>query len=380
MRTNRSGYSASPAGSARALNQKPRPRRPKREINQLMLLIFFIMLPILGLLAIFLQPIRWVFILAALVSIAGMWGLRAFLFPGRMILSSLYGLLCVFTLVTALSANEDAVIGHSNALGIGSVPVTTVAPTQTPSFNYSTMGTSVPEDYYATEEPTQTDGTLTGTDEGGETSGSITGDSEAELALYNFMEAWSRGLSAEMVQYTAPSWRSAQVEETGTSDGAETKLFWKFKMKPLEDWRQLGTPTGTSSNTARTIKVQADIQANGKTTTYEYDAIALAEGGAWYIDPDSLSTGVLVAAATPTPDPNATPTPEPTPTPVPTPDPKLQLYYNEDGGSYYHVDDECSSVGTKYRPLKGKFQYSQLSDSPYNRLKPCEECGAPERP
>lgn len=384
MRTNRSGYSASPAGSAKALNQKPRPKRPKREINQMLLLIFFIALPVLGLLAIFFQPMRWIFIIAALLAIAAMWALRAFLFPGRMILSSVYGLLCVFTLVTALSAGSDAVVGHSNTLGANGAGIQTASPTQTPAFNYSLMGTSVPDDYYTTPEPTSEAGTdetdtnfVDGTTQIND--GMISGDSEAEQALANFMTAWQHGLSAEMVQYTAPSWRSAQVEEAGAADGAETKLFWKFNMKPLETWRQLGTPTGTSSNTARTIKVQADIQAGGKTTTYEYDAIALSEGGVWYIDPDSLSTGVLVAAATPTPDPNATPTPEPTPTPVPTPDPKTQLYYNEDGGSFYHIDAECSSVGTKYRPLKGKFKYSDLEKSPYNALKPCEVCGAPER-
>ncbi len=378
MRTNRSGYSQSPAGSSKALNQKPRPRRPKREINQIMLLIFFIALPVLGLLAIFFQPIRWLFILAALLAIAVMWVLRAFLFPGRMILSSVYGLLCVFTLVTALSAGSDAVVNRSNGLNVGSVVPETPKPVQTPAFNYSTMGTSVPDDYYTTPEPEidymdpeATDEVMTGS--------ATSGDSEAEQALANFMTAWQRNLSAEMVQYTAPSWRTAQIEETGASDGAEKKLFWKFNMKPLEDWRQLGAPTGTSSNTARTIKVQADIKSGGKTSTYEYDAIALSEGGVWYIDPDSLSTGVLVAAATPTPDPNATPTPEPTPTPVPTPDPKLQLYYNEDGGSYYHVDAECPSVGEEYRPLKGKFKYSDLEKSSYNALKPCAKCGAPER-
>lgn len=49
----------------------------------------------------------------------------------------------------------------------------------------------------------------------------------------------------------------------------------------------------------------------GKTRTYEYDALVLCEDGKWAVDPDSLSTGVLVEAATPTPDPNVTPTPTP---------------------------------------------------------------------
>ena len=47
MRSNRSGYSSSPAGSAKALDQKPRPRRSKREWNQILLMVFFIVLPVL---------------------------------------------------------------------------------------------------------------------------------------------------------------------------------------------------------------------------------------------------------------------------------------------------------------------------------------------
>ena len=54
MRTNRSSFTSTPAGSAKALDQKPKPKRSKREINQLMLMLFFILLPVLGLLADFL--------------------------------------------------------------------------------------------------------------------------------------------------------------------------------------------------------------------------------------------------------------------------------------------------------------------------------------
>ena len=76
----------------------------------------------------------------------------------------------------------------------------------------------------------------------------------------------------------------------------------------------------------------------------------LREGNEWKIDPDSLSTGVLVEQATPTPDPNVTPTPTPEPTPTPTPGPKTKLYYNKKGGGKYY------------------------------KLKPCPKCNAPERP
>ena len=124
MRTNRSSFTSTPAGSAKALDQKPKPKRSKREINQLMLMLFFILLPVLGLLAIFFQPMRWLFMAVVVAAVAAMWLVHAFLFPGRMILTAVYGLLAVFTLVTALNA------GHSSTIRSAQ---TTLLPTIAPA-------------------------------------------------------------------------------------------------------------------------------------------------------------------------------------------------------------------------------------------------------
>ena len=58
----------------------------------------------------------------------------------------------------------------------------------------------------------------------------------------------------------------------------------------------------------------------------------------------------------------------------------MQLFYNTDGGSYYHVTDSCTSVNSKYLPLTGQLIYSELDDNKYKRLKPCPVCLAPVRP
>ena len=97
MRSNRSGYHAAPAGSSRALDRKPKPKKSKREVNQLMLVVFFMVLPVLGLLAIFFQPVPWLFMALVVIALGMMWMLRAFLFPGRMVVTAAYGLLLVFT-------------------------------------------------------------------------------------------------------------------------------------------------------------------------------------------------------------------------------------------------------------------------------------------
>lgn len=384
MRSNRPNYASAPAGSSRALDQRPRPKRPKKEWNQLLLMLFFVVLPVLGLLAIFFQPVRWIFMLLVVGCLGLMWFVHAFLFPGRMIVTAVYGLLLVFTLVTALS-ERSARTPIDQTPNLFPTVTTTLSPTQVPQFAqpYSPSVGMVMNDAY-------TDG-MTGVQQVGMSGGSAdqsgqdlgvtdTGatyvsdrKSDAEIALENFMEKWRKGIIADMVAYTPQSWRDAQAES------AQQQLFWKFAQKPLNDWRQMSAPTGTDASTARTITVEADINYGGELRTYQYDAIALYESDGWYIDPDSLSSGILVLQSTPTPDPNTTPTPTPEPTPTPTPGPKTKLYYNKDGGKMYHADAYCPSVADKYLPLSGSFTYKDINKSPYTRLQPCDKCAAPHR-
>lgn len=375
MRSNRSSYSSAPAGSSRALDQKPRPRRPKKEWNQMLLMLFFVVLPVLGLLAIFFQPMRWIFMAAAVACILLMWFVHAFLFPGRMILTAVYGLLMVFTLVSALSAQGSAPrVSQQNFFA-----QTTPIPTQAPVFVYDPYATG---DIYSdalsglqevglsggSEDESGQD---LGLSDAGATGYVSTDKSLAEERLASFMEKWRKGIIADMVSFTPQSWRDAQAES------AQQQLFWKFAQRPLIDWRQLSAPTGTDASTARTITVEADVNYGGSTRTYQYDAIMLFENDNWFVDPDSLSSGILVTPATATPDPNQTPTPTPVPTPTPTPGPKTLLYYNKNGGKRYHIESECYTVDKKYLPL-ASFQYKDLEKSPYNKLEPCDKCGAPQ--
>ena len=65
--------------------------------------------------------------------------------------------------------------------------------------------------------------------------------------------------------------------------------------------------------------------------------------------------------------------------PTASPDPNKVLYYNPDGGSYYHADQNCSIIDSKYLPLKGSFLYSQRDEEAYKKLNPCANCNAPKR-
>ena len=55
------------------------------------------------------------------------------------------------------------------------------------------------------------------------------------------------------------------------------------------------------------------------------------------------------------------------------------VYYNPDGGRYYHATATCASVDERYWPLTAIF-YEMLHDPSFSRLMPCPKCNPPERP
>lgn len=58
---------------------------------------------------------------------------------------------------------------------------------------------------------------------------------------------------------------------------------------------------------------------------------------------------------------------------LPYPDDSLELYYNTEGGKYYHATANCKSVKEKYLPLTG-FKYNELETGAYAKLDPCPSC------
>jgi len=60
-------------------------------------------------------------------------------------------------------------------------------------------------------------------------------------------------------------------------------------------------------------------------------------------------------------------------TPIPYPAEDLQVYYNPNGGKYYHSEERCSSVKDRYLPLTG-FDYAKLDTGSFADLKPCPYC------
>ncbi len=63
---------------------------------------------------------------------------------------------------------------------------------------------------------------------------------------------------------------------------------------------------------------------------------------------------------------------------LPYPDDDLSLYYNPEGGQYYHADQDCDSVRKKFRPLT-EFKYSELDAEAYASLTQCPSCNPVKR-
>ena len=54
------------------------------------------------------------------------------------------------------------------------------------------------------------------------------------------------------------------------------------------------------------------------------------------------------------------------------------VYYNPDGGRYYHAVDDCVSVSEQYLPLS-PIPFDQLNTGEYSRLVPCPRCNPVNR-
>ena len=189
--------------------------------------------------------------------------------------------------------------------------------------------------------------------------------SEAQSRLETFMNSWMSQDVNGMLACCTPSWINSQENpqrEIFIIRGVNTPLSFNITYV-----------AGSDSDDSRTITMEALMdRANGTQKNYRYEVLMLRVNGVWYVDPASLSSATEIKE-------EATTAPVYTLMPTNSPDPGQVLYYNPDGGSYYHADQNCSRIDNKYLPLKGSFLYSQLDETAYAKLQPCSNCNAPNR-
>ena len=357
MSEGRGKYSATPLNGlkhSRGGYRTPpeRPRRNGQGGTFVFLQVFMsAVLPVLFVVALILgyTELHWIFLALSAVSLLLMWGARAFVPQARTTMTLIYTALMIVSFGAALwfthpmiPQEQENAQSQSNDLAAIFGRDVTAKDVQ----DFTNQQNAAP-----TDSPAPT----------------ANAQSEAKRQLENFMNSWMSLDYNAMLSYCVPSWVSAQ----------ENPQHAIFKI------RGTSTPTdydidggaGTEADDSRTLSMIASIDkgVRKEPQVYRYEVLMLRVNGVWYVDPASLSSATEIKA-------NVTPTVQITLMPTYTVDANLRLYYNPEGGSYYHKNENCSKVAVKYLPLKGTFLYSQITDPAYSNLVPCDKCNPPNRP
>ncbi len=314
-------------------------RSPKGAAVRVMAAVFSLALPVLFILAIFIDQIalRWAFLALAALSLLVMWATGMFARSARATMTLIY---------VALSA----VVGVAIIINSSAIDATKNTPVANTS-DYFTGNKAVDTSWLVS---TPTDSPA----------GAV---SAAQERLDLFMGYWSENQLAQMLNFCLPSW-TAQYEN------AEQELFGTIANRLPVSW-EFQAVSGSEAESSRTITLTAVIQRNNgqAPAKYQMQVLMLRVNDVWYVDPRSLGTTEVKEYTEPTK------TPAPTATPTPPPTGNTLLYYNEDGGKRYHSKPDCSSVDQKYIPLTS-FYYADLNTKKFKALTPCSVCSAPKRP
>lgn len=351
-------------GSFRAVQSAPpaynTPAQPKQrtpmDVDKLWAVFLFGLLPLLFIPCIFvpesLNFIRYTFLVLSVCGMGGMWYRQMYGSSTRIIISVVYVALCIVTVSMLMQGERD--LQRTNA---GASPVT--AQTSNAPDDGQAAGMAATEAPSPTPAPAPT----------------VVGKSEAQLRLETFMSNWAGNRVEDMVRLVQPSWATAQ-------DTPANRLFMLLGNRtPIE--YNIEEISGSDEDTSRTVTMTASIDKNnGKDpTVYRFMVLMVKEGGEWYVDPASLASNDEVSAETNVVNDTSagvTTTEAPRTTVSPAPPASTVLYYNPDGGHYYHMDANCESINVEFRPLQGSFSYSDLASYINEKnLTPCLKCGAP---
>ena len=200
------------------------------------------------------------------------------------------------------------------------------------------------------------------------------GSSAAQLQLMAFMNYWGENQLDQMVTLCKPDWVNNQ-------ENPKSALFLLLTNRTPLNY-SVEAVSGNSADDSRTITITVLISkaSNATPEYYRMQVLMFRINNNWYVDPNSLNGSKVSVTAAPdgsVQTQTTVPTSEPEPTQVPGAN--TVLYYNPDGGKYYHAVDNCSSVGAKYIPLSPLY-YSDLNSTTFKSLMPCPRCKPPERP
>ena len=177
-----------------------------------------------------------------------------------------------------------------------------------------------------------------------------------------------------MLTYCSPSWINQQASP-------EEKL-WQMLQHSYPTEYTIERMEGSDGNTSRIVTMKVRFSEMSGETVKRLQVVMVKVNDVWYVDPNSLGGVVIDEAAeaaaaqniTTRTDINTTKAPS-TATPSPS---SITVYYNADGGKYYHATETCAAVAEQYWPLTA-FSFDLINSAEYSRLVPCPRCNPPER-
>ena len=300
----------------------------------------------LGMFAGGLSFLKWVFVVLAVGTTAMLWIKPMVDSNKRLCFSVVFG---VLALVTVISAVTSGIGGRDDTQQVNPAQAGNAAQSQMTSQDAEGQvyqPTPVP----ATPTPVQDNAP------------------EIQQRLDKFMTYWQNNQRDEMLTLCSPSW-------AGKQENSRSALFGLIGTRTPTEYEFLNI-SGTPADTSRTVLMDATIDKhNTKPVVKTRMSMIMVQeyDGQWYVDPQSIETNETEV----TPDPSITATPAPTQEPDTYA--STVLYYNPDGGTKYHRDQNCRTTHKKYLPLQGQFLFSQVNDDKYKKLEPCHICGAPDR-
>ena len=314
-------------------------------ISAVMLILFAV-----GMFVPALKVLKWVFLALAAAMIAMLWVKPVIAKNKRLCFTVVFGLLAAVSLASMFISGGTDGTGDPQNVTPGTIGSQANTSGQSGSqggqvFSGVTEATAAP----ATPTPEQDNSNL------------------VIERLYQFFQYWCANQTDEMLTLCSPSWQSS-------TDNPKAELFGLLANRTPKDYN-FENISGTNDDKSRTVTLNSLMDRNnGKDPVrYRLNVIMIRDGDTWFVDPKSLQT----YEAADTPDPNVTPTVAPTE--EVHADANTVLYYNPDGGTKYHLDQNCKSTHKKYLPLKGHFKYSEINKDEYAKLSPCNVCGAPLR-
>ena len=300
--------------------------------------------------------IRWVFLGLTALCLLAMWALRAFVKSARSTLTVIYAALAV-VIGLALFINHQAPEARTAAGGMDQNAWFGSRDAASVNAMINEMATEPP----ATPEPV------------------APGQSEAEKQLEGFFSAWALNSASEMLPYCLPSWVSSHESPKST-------LFQMLSRSSPVSYQIEGI-TGSDGDSNRIVTVKVNLVESGQQTVQRMHVMMQKINDMWYVNPDSLdgvpvdeaAEAALAALAEEAGDIPQN-TIAPTATPIPD-DMKsgIVVYYNEDGGKYYHANRTCEAVRSEFWPLT-EFSFDLINSQQFKNLKPCTKCNPPARP